>query len=64
MGLRRFLFSWYLEKILFFSGISGIVNEKDGRLNESVKEEAMALNSEPQREDTGEFLWFAQLNIS
>ncbi|XWS53469.1 hypothetical protein CRYUN_Cryun10bG0003900 [Craigia yunnanensis] len=31
---------------------SGIVNVKDGTLNESVKEEAMALNSEPQREDT------------
>ncbi|XWS38898.1 hypothetical protein CRYUN_Cryun18bG0002700 [Craigia yunnanensis] len=31
---------------------SGIVNEKDGTLNESVKVEAMALTSEPQREDT------------
>ena len=36
--------------------LSPNVNEKEGTLNESVKEDAMALNSEPQREDTGEFL--------
>ncbi|XWS14255.1 hypothetical protein CRYUN_Cryun36dG0107100 [Craigia yunnanensis] len=31
---------------------SGNVNEKEGTLNESVKEDDMALNSEPQLEDT------------
>ncbi|XWS53470.1 hypothetical protein CRYUN_Cryun10bG0003900 [Craigia yunnanensis] len=52
MGLSFSVFLIFKKITFFFSGISGIVNVKDGTLNESVKEEAMALNSEPQREDT------------